>query len=238
MKRSNLIILFLVCTLSAFSQKAVRDSLRAGNLAYKNQMYNAAESKYKSAIMLNPAEVMAIYNLGNTYYRQNKWDESIAQYEQYLSVEKNDAKGKSAAYHNMGNALLRKKELEKAGEAYKNALRNNPGDNETRYNLAVVQKMLDDQNKKNKDKDKDKDKNKDKKDKNKDKNDQNQNQNQDPKQNQNQQQPNQQMSSDNIEQILKAMEQEEKATQARVKQAKAGAQKAKNAENKRQNKDW
>jgi Tetratricopeptide repeat. len=60
-------------------------------------------------------------------------------------VGKGKSEKMSAAWHNIGNSLLQKKELEKSMEAYKMALRMNPEDEETRYNLAVVQKMIQDQ---------------------------------------------------------------------------------------------
>lgn len=241
MKKIILFILFIVFSLNCFSQRVVRDSIRAGNEAYKEQMYNTAESKYKAALSINPSEKTAIYNLANTYYKQNKWDESIKQYEYYISIETTDPKKVSSAYYNIGNAVLKKTDLkddktkkeslERSMGAYKNALRLNPNDNEARYNLAVVQKMIFDQNGGGGGggNDNDQNKNEDKKDQNKDKNQQDKQD--DPKQNQ-------QMSSQNIEQILKAMEQEEKSTQERVKQLKQRMQERQNENNKRQNKDW
>lgn len=236
MKQYIFLILFLLTTLYGFSQRVVRDSIRSGNKAYKEQLYNTSESKYKSAITANPVEKRAVYNLANTYFKQNKWDEAIKTYEQYITLENENIKEKGAAFHNIGNAQLKKKDLQKSMEAYKNALRLNPSDEGARYNLAVVQKILSDQKK---DDDKDKDKDKDKKDDKKDQ-DQNKDQNQDKKDDKkdNQQQPQNQMSSDNIEQILKAMEQDEKATQQRVKEAKANQQRIQNADNKKHNKDW
>ncbi|NDW08985.1 tetratricopeptide repeat protein [Dysgonomonas sp. 520] len=248
MKQIIFIILFLFCTLSSFSQRAVRDSIRAGNEAYEEKLYNAAESKYKAAYSLNPNEIMSVYNLANTYYRQNKWDEAIKEYESYVKMETKPSKA-GMAYHNLGNSYLKKKDLQKSMEAYKNALRRNPDDESARYNLAVVQKMIKDQQDKDQDKDKDKDKDQDKdKDKDKDKDDKKEDDKKDQdkdKQNkdkENKQEPPKdkegQMSSDNIEQILKAMEQEEKATQARIRDEKAKAQKERNAQNRQQDKDW
>lgn len=242
MKRSIFTILLLVCTVSAFSQKAVRDSLRVGNEAYRQKQYTAAESKYKAAMNMNPMEKMAVYNLGNTYFKQGKWDESIKEYENYLNMEMENAADRGAALHNMGNAYLKKKDLKKALEVYKEALRNNPSDDQTRYNLAVVQKILQDQDKKkNQDQDKDKKNQQDDK-KKQDQKDQNKPQDQDKDKDKDKPKPKEpdqnQMSSDNIEQILKSLEQEEKATQQRVQDRKNNANKILNGNNRRQNKDW
>ena len=107
-------------------------------------------------------------------YQNKNYKEAVPQYE--LSAKTaTDKFTKAEAYHNIGNAMMETKNYQRAVDAYKNSLRNNPNDDETRYNLAVAQKLLekekqenkDDKNKDNKDK-KDKDK-KDKDDKNKDK---------------------------------------------------------------------
>ena len=234
MKKSLLFILLLFISLNSFAQKEVSDSLRVGNKAYKSQMYNAAESAYKAALSMNPLEKTAVYNLGNTYYKQGNWDEAIKQYENFISFEKEDIDKVSKAFHNMGNAYLKKKELEKSMDAYKNALRFNSTDNDARYNLAVVQKMIQDKKNKEKPEDKKQDQQQDKQDKqDKKDNKEQQQEEQKPKQ-----QQEAQMSRENVEQILKAMEQEEKATQERVNAAKIEAQKERNATNKKQDKDW
>src|SRR5690606_19376075 len=84
-------------------------------------------------------------SLGNTLYNQKDWDKALESYSAYNSLEKENPLNIAAGMHNIGNSTLRKKALEGAMEAYKIALRLNPEDNETRYNLAVVQKMLKDQ---------------------------------------------------------------------------------------------
>ena len=195
-----------------FAQRQVRKDIRKGNNAYKEQLYNAAEASYKSALEKNAASPEAIYNLANSYYKQGNWDNALKTYQQYLATENKDHTKMGAAWHNIGNALLQKKDLKQSMEAYKKALRLNPGDEEARYNLATVQKITKDQQ--------------DNKDKNKD-------QNKDQKQDQ---QP--QMSQENIQQLLKAIEQDEKETQEKVQQIKASDRKQKNENNRRQNKDW
>lgn len=249
MKKLLIVTSVLLFSLPSFAQKAERENIRKGNKEYRQQKYSTAEQRYKSAIKVNPNSKEAIYNLANTSYKQGRWDEALKGYEKYVSLEKQNPQNMGKAFHNIGNAYLHKhpskdeKEnyLEKAIEAYKQSLRINPTDNETRYNLAVAQKLRQDQGKgggndKNKDKNKDEKKNQDKnkQDQNKDQNkDQNQN-----KKDQEKQDKQEQMSQSNAEQLLKAIEQDEKQTQDRIKQMKAAERKQKNDENRRNNKDW
>ena len=105
--------------------------------------------------------------------------------EQYVGATKVE-KGKSnlaQIYHNMGVIFHSQKDYAKAVEAYKQSLRNNPKDDETRYNLALAQKMLKDQQQDQQNQNQDQ--NKQDQQKEQDKKDQNK---QDQKQNQDQQQ--------------------------------------------------
>lgn len=241
--RKLLIIISLIFIVSGLSaQKIVRDSIRSGNKAFTEQRYNEAERNYKSAITKDPQSKEASYNLANTYYKQSKWDEAIKEYQHYLTLESDNKTQMGAAWHNIGNTQLKKKELQLSMEAYKNALRLNPADEEARYNLAVVQKIIKD--KEDQDKDKDKDKNQDKDQKDKDKNEQQKNQPQpdqgdkDKKEKKPEQQEGQQLSPESAKQILQALEQDEKETQEKVKQIKAQEKKQQNENNRKQNKDW
>lgn len=244
------------------AQKEERKAIRSGNSAYNEQRYGGAEAEYNKALKENAGSKEASFNLANTYYKQQRWDDALKEYQHYLTLEKDDQDKMGSAWSNMGNTYLKKKANEKgqqqpqqgkAGgqqqdnlqmsmEAYKNALRFNPKDDATRYNLAVVQKMIKDQEDQGGgggQDDKKEDKKDDKKDQNQDKNNQNQDPKQDDKKEDKKDQQNQnQMSQDNIQQILQAIEQDEKGTQERVKQAKAQEQKRKNENNRRQNKDW
>ena len=134
----------LLFSVSISAQKNVRKNIRSGNKAYKQEKYSEASTHYNEALSENPMSPEANFNAGNTFYRQKEWDKSMESYQQFLGIEKENPLKMSAAWHNIGNALLQKKELEKSMEAYKMALRLNPSDDKTRYNLAVVQKMMQD----------------------------------------------------------------------------------------------
>ena len=155
--------------------------IRDGNDLYKQNNFVDAELRYKKALELNPNYEKASYNLGNAIYQQNRFKEALPMYD--LVTKTSESKlTKAENFHNMGNVFMKEKNYDKAIEAYKNSLRNNSKDDETRYNLALAQKLRkeeadnkkdDKDNKDKKDKDnkdkKDKDQNKDNKDENKDK---------------------------------------------------------------------
>lgn len=246
MKHIIFIIVFVFIAAGASAQKVVRDSIRLGNKAFEEFRFNDAESFFKSAIANDPSSKDASFNLANTYYKQSKWDEALKEYQHYLALESENKENMGAAWHNIGNTMLKKKDLKQAMEAYKKALRFNPKDDEARYNLAVVQKILKDQEE-NEDKKKQPDQNDQKEDQQKKDQDKKQNQQDEQNQQQNkddqqkkpeQQDGEQQMSRENANQILQAIEEDEKQTQEKVNRMKASERKKQNEENKRQNKDW
>lgn len=215
------IILLLLTTISVSAQKAERDYIRKGNRAYKDSTYVNAEVNYRKAIDVNPKSAISMYNLGNTLMQQNKLQEAMEQFVAATKMEK-DKGNLAQIYHNMGVIFHSGKDYAKAVEAYKESLRNNPKDNETRYNLALAQKMLKDQEQNQQDQDQNQDQNQDKKEQEKEQDKDKQDQNQQDQQNQDQQQqPPQpqenQMSKENAEQLLKSVMQDEKDVQDKVK---------------------
>ena len=133
-----------------------------GNHELTTNKFIEAEVDYRKAISKSDKNAVAPYNLGNAYYNNATYSEAFGRFKQAgeKAVEKTD---KHKAYHNMGNVFMKRKEYEKAVEAYKQALRNDPKDEETRYNLALAKEMLK-KDQQNQDQNKD-DKNEDKKDK-------------------------------------------------------------------------
>ncbi|MDE6173289.1 tetratricopeptide repeat protein [uncultured Bacteroides sp.] len=211
------IILLLVASVSVSAQKAERDYIRKGNRAYKDSTYVNAEVNYRKAIDVNPKSTIAMYNLGNTLMLQNKLQEAMEQYVAATKMEKDKSK-LAQIYHNMGVIFHSGKDYAKAVEAYKESLRNNPKDDETRYNLALAQKMLKEQEQNQQNQDQNQDQNQQDKEKEQDKQDQNKQdkQNQDQQQQPSQPQDNK-MSKENAEQLLKSVMQDEKDVQDKVK---------------------
>lgn len=211
MKRFLMILTALtLCTVSALAQNERRE-VRRGNRQFSKDKYQECEISYKKALVADSLSAAANYNLGNTYYRMQNYaeaDKAFAAVQDSLVRKPADV---AKRYHNAGNSMLAQRNWQGAIEAYKNALRRNPGDMETKANLAYAQKMLeneqqnqdgdgqnnDQNNDQNQDKNQDKnqnqnqDQNKDNNDQNKDQNDnqdQNKDQNQDQNKDQNQDQ--------------------------------------------------
>lgn len=210
----------LVCLAGTmYGQKTERDYLRSGNRLYKDSTFVKAEIDYRKALELNPKSSDAMYNLGNALLMQQKGKEAMEQFEAASRVEKEKEK-LAQIYHNMGVILQSSKQLPQCIEAYKQALRNNPKDDETRYNLALAQKQLKDQQQQQQNQDQQQQQQEKKEDEkqqqNKDQQEQekkNQQNQQNPQQNQNE------MSKENAEQLLKAAMQDEKDVQDKVKKA-------------------
>ena len=198
-------------------QKTDRDYLRSGNKLYNDSLFIKAEVDYRKALDINPKSTDAMFNLGNALLMQQKVKEAMEQYESVSKVEKDKSK-LAEIYHNMGVILQSAKQYPQCIEAYKESLRNNPKDDETRYNLALAQKMLKDQqqNQPNQDQQQQQqDQKEDQKDQNKDQQEQDQKDQQ--QQQQQQQQNKNEMSKENAQQLLNAVMQDEKNVQEKVK---------------------
>ncbi len=212
---SSAMTLLMLMTAMAANAQNDRDYIREGNRNFRSGKFAEAEVSYRKSIEKNPRNPQAAYNLGNALFAQKKDSAAVVAYESGVQLE-TSAIRKSMGYHNMGVVCQSHKMFSEAIEAYKNALRLNPKDDEARYNLEICKKQQkNQQNKQNQDKldqkkdDKGKDQKKDqqkeqqKQDKDKDKQQQNKDKNK--------------MSKDNAEQLLNAAIQQEKNTQKRMK---------------------
>ena len=197
-----LFAVFLLAAAGVSAQKAERDYIRKGNRLFNDSVFVDAEVNYRKALEANPKSTVSMYNLGNTLSQQQKFQDAMEQYVSASKIEKDKMK-LAHIYHNMGVIFQAGKDYAKAVDAYKMSLRNNPTDHETRYNLALAQKMLkDQQNQQNKDKQKDQ------------KQDEKKDQQQPPKSEKKQ---DNQMSKENAEQLLNSVMQDEKDVQDKVK---------------------
>lgn len=227
-----------------------------GNKAFRDENYAAAEVAYRKAIDQNNNNDVAKFNLAAALLRQRSTAdteaaEAYSLLNQIAHSELSDDALVEKSFYNLGNLAFNKQQYAESIEHYKNALRRNPDNDKARENLYIAQKMLEqqqnqDQNKdQNQDQNQDKDQNQDQKqdqnkDQNKDQNqDQNKDQDKDKDQNQDQQQQQQQdkkdqpqqqkpgqISPENAQQILKAMENAENATRARIEKQNAEKSKA------------
>ena len=200
-------------------EKTDRDYLRSGNKLYNDSLFIKAEVDYRKALEINPKSTDAMFNLANALLMQQKGKEAMEQYQSVSKIEKDKDK-LAQIYHNMGVILQSSKQYPQCIEAYKESLRNNPKDDETRYNLALAQKLLKDQQQDQQNQDQQEQQQKQQK-KEEEKQEQNQDQQEqeqkEQQQNQQQQQNKSEMSKENAQQLLNAIMQDEKNVQDKVK---------------------
>jgi len=155
---NNFILLFVLIISAISSVNAQEDKeklkvlqqsqelLSEASFEMKNDNFPLAEAEYRKAISLNPKEDTGKYNLGTAYYNKEMNATAMNRFKQATAVA--DTKtDKHKAFHNLGNTYMNEKKYQEAVESYKSALRNNPKDDETRYNLALAKEMLEDQQK-------------------------------------------------------------------------------------------
>ncbi|WP_338039146.1 tetratricopeptide repeat protein [Maribacter litopenaei] len=137
-------LLFLFISVPIISQeedakekeRALRTSTNLtwdGNKNLSENNFVQAEVDYRKAIAKSPENAAAPYNLGTAYYNNETYSEAFGRFKEAGEVA-TSKKEKHKAYHNMGNVFMKRKDYPKAVEAYKEALRNDPTDDETRYN--------------------------------------------------------------------------------------------------------
>lgn len=211
-------------TLSGVAQtKTEGDYIRSGNKFYADSLYEKAEIEYRKALEINPKSTDAMYNLGNALFNQipqsqEKGKEAMEQYATAAKLESDKAK-LAHINHNLGTLLYMAQQYPQSVEAYKESLRNNPNDNETRYNLAKAMYMLKQQQEQQQDQQQEQqqDQQQEQQQEQQQQDQQEQQQNQEQQQEQQSQQDEEQISKENAEQILNALMQDEKDIQEKQK---------------------
>ena len=214
-------------TLSGVAQtKTEGDYIRSGNKFYADSLYEKAEIEYRKALEINPKSTDAMYNLGNALFNQipqsqEKGKEAMEQYATAAKLESDKAK-LAHINHNLGTLLYMAQQYPQSVEAYKESLRNNPNDNETRYNLAKAMYMLKQQQEQQQDQQQEQQQDQQheqqqEQQEQQQQDQQEQQQNQEQQQEQQSQQDEEQISKENAEQILNALMQDEKDIQEKQK---------------------
>jgi tetratricopeptide (TPR) repeat protein len=228
------LILFAIVSQESFSQ-SLRGLVNEGVENYNEGNFSDAEVNFKKGVEKTPESFVAKFNLGDAYFKQERFDDAIKSYNSAMVFAKDDLE-KARVHYNIGNSLLKAQKIEESIEEYKKSLKLNPGDQEAKYNLSYALEMLknkDDQQQQKNDKDQNKDKNEDqnkdqnqnkdqdKKDQQKDQQNQQDKQKQDQqdKKHQQQQQP-QKISKEEAERILEALKDNEKDLQKELRKIK------------------
>lgn len=245
------LLLVAAVTIDAYGQGENR-LIRKGNRAFDKGDFEAAEVEYQRSLERNRQNAIAEFNLGGAIHQQENFEESAAIFDQLSRRNLPDDK-RAMSFHNLGNSLLYQQQFEQAIEAYKNALRINPDDMDTKYNLLYAQQMLQEQEQSEQQQDQTQDDQQDQQDQDdqQQQQDQAQDQQQDDQQQQDQQAEQQgqeqqqdasqqqaqtqprQISREDAERMLQALQDRERQTLERLKE-----QEFKNAERVRTEKDW
>ena len=247
MRKILLFCMMMLSVTGVFARRTDRSFVRKGNRLYNDSLFIKAEENYLKALDVNPDLYEGNYNLGNSYTAQQNPNDAVKQYfaaADALEAKKKDLMSDPSAskkelerckadlaktYHNTGVVYHMSERYKEAVEAYKEALRNNPQDDETRYNLILAQRML----KEHQDQQQDNQQQQNQQQEQQQQEQQQQDQQQEEQQQQQQQEEQQDMSQENAEQILEAAMQDEKDIQERVMEQLMKAQPKKPLE-----KDW
>ena len=174
---------FLLAAAGVSAQSMPERSLvRKGNRQYNKGNYEQAISRYEQALQAVAGQFEATYDLGNALYKAERFDRAEQTMQQAAADSLRTDDERAEAFYNLGNAQFKQQKYKEALESYKQSLRLNPSDMETKYNYAYTKRLLDEDKNGgggggNDDKDQNKDQDKDQdKDQNKDQNQQNQDQ--------------------------------------------------------------
>lgn len=250
--RNIVAVMTMLCALSlTVSAQVDRHDVRAGNRKFRKGDWKSADISYRKALVKDSTSVPANFNLANTLYRTENYDEAAKTMEKIKDSAPSSANA-ADYFYNVGDIAIAKKDWQGAVTAFKESLLRNPGDLEAKENYIYAKKMLENQqnggggngqdnqdNQQNKDDqngqgDQNQDQNKDKnQDQNQnDQNNQPQQNNQNNQNNQSGQQDGQQMkiSPQQAQQMLRAIQAKEKETQDKVNKEKAEALKSRQKE--------
>ena len=201
-----LIVLPAFCTLTLHAQKE-NAAIRKGNRYYKEQKFEESQKQYQQALQQSSDNAAANYNLGNTQFRKNSFEDAAKSYDD-ASAHSDDKEVKEKSIYNKGVASIKQKKLEESIAAWKDALKLNPEDEDARDNLEKA--LMEQKNKQQKDNRNQDNKKQDNKDQQK----------QDQKQQQQPQQQKSRLTKQQVEQLLKALQQKEKDVQDKMNQNK------------------
>lgn len=254
--RYILVVSMLLSVALTASAQVDRHDVRAGNRKFRKDNWKEADISYRKALVKDSTSVAANYNLANTLYRQENYEEA----EKLMKKIGDNASASANAadyWYNTGDIAIAKKDWQGAVNAFKEALLKNPSDMDAKENYIYAKKMLenqqkngggngdgqDNQDQNNQDQNnQNQDQNQNGQDQNNDQNNDGQNKDQDQNQNQNQnngqgngnQQPLQgqegKISPQQAQQMLRAIQAKEKETQDKVNKEKADALKSRQKE--------
>ncbi len=221
-------VLFALVTI--LQAQSTRGLVNDGVNNYEENSFTEAEVKFKKGVESDLENFESRFNLGDAIYKQGRYEEALEEFKNSLSLAKTDEQ-KAQIFHNIGNTFLKSQKLQESIGAYREALKLNPSDLETKYNLSYALKQMQNQqnnqqNQQNQDQqDQNQDQNQDQQDQNQDQENKEQEdkkeQNQDKQQNQQQKpEPKDEISKDEAQRILDALKNNEAELQKKMREQK------------------
>ena len=225
---------FLLCATSFAFGQSWKKSMNEGDTAYKLGKYEKADSLYRLGESNGATEGISQFNLGDAMYRNGDLDGALGAYKNAINAT-DDPIEQAEAYHNIGNSLLQKQDAAGAIEAYKQALRLNPSDEDTRHNLAFALRQQEQQDQQEQEQDQqeqeqdqqEQEQNQQEQEQNQQEQEQNQQEQEKEQQQQEQEKGEQdgkpipmQLSKEDAERMLEALNQKEKEIQQNLKKKK------------------
>ena len=226
MKKTSFLLALMFCVLASTYGQSKKKLIKEGNKLYNDSSFNLAEMKYRKSLEKDQDYFNAAFNLADAVYKQERYQEATSFFEALKDNARND-KELSQINHNLGNSLFKENKIDQAIDAYKNSLRQNPSDEETRYNLAYAQKIKQQQQQQQQQQDQDQDEDKDEKNQNQDQEKKNDNKEQKENDQKNQEEKKDEMSKEDAKKMLEALQQKEKELQEKLQKKKTKGQKIK-----------
>ena len=227
MKKTSFLLVLMFCVLASTYGQSKKKLIKEGNKLYNDSSFNLAEMKYRKSLEKDQDYFNAAFNLADAVYKQERYQEATSFFEALKDNAKNNEE-LSQINHNLGNSLFKENKIDQAIDAYKNSLRQNPNDEETRYNLAYAQKIKQQQQQQQQqNQDQDQDKDKEEKDQNQDQEKNNDNKEQKENNQKNQEEKKDEMSKEDAKKMLEALQQKEKELQEKLQKKKTKGQKIK-----------
>lgn|SRR5690554_3284411 len=206
----SMLLLLLTAAASNTAAQEERPHVRRGVALLEQERFAEAEAEFRSALQLKPSSFEAAYNLGTALFRQEKYDEALQQLQATTPFANDDKQRLASLFHNLGNSYLFGQNIDQSIEAYKQALRHNPLDDETRYNLIAAMKLKDEQEEQEEEQqDQQEQEQQEQQEQEQEQQEQEQEQEQQDQQQQ-QQQESEGISRENAERLLQALEEDEK----------------------------
>ncbi len=211
--------------------QADRHDVREGNRKFRRDKFKEAEIDYRKAVLKDSTSMKAQYNLASALYRQEDYEGAKKALD---AVASEDAP--SQYHYNAGNVALQRKDYASAVKSFREALLLSPDDMDAKENYVYAKKMLENQQNQggggnqdqNQNQDQDQDQNQDQDNRDQQKDDGQDDR--DSRQPQPQDGGQQEISPQQAQQMLNAVQAKEKETRDKVNREKAALLKSKQKE--------